>query len=340
MNLKNSIFSLFLSLVSVGGNTTLNAQIPLPATPPHGTQVSGQVTEGEKVSRFADYEEGFSQDVLILQILLERLNLSSNCVDGHWGKKTEVALMTWQLLNGKEATGIPTGEILKELGNESDALVLYTVTEEDRSDLTAIPADWTARSKLSSMGYSTVQERLAEKGHASYRAVQQLNPSVSWPDPPAGTTVILPNCDSPRSIRRKKAEIIRISLSRRELTVFDKDGGLIALFPCTIARNKAKRPEGTLTVKNVAEKPTYLYDPKAYHAKNPDSSKLIIPPGPNNPVGMAWVGLSKQGYGIHGTPQPERIGEEASMGCFRLANWNAVKLSKMIRLGISILVEE
>lgn len=294
--------------------------------------------------RFVNYERGFHEDVMAMQVLLDRQHLSCNCVDGFWGPRTEIAYMTWQLLNGKEADGIPTAEALEELGGMTNQIFqIYTVTQTDLDNLVNIPADWEGKSQLKSMGYRNVLEMLAEKGHTSIRTVQRLNPNLGlWPNPPVGTQVILPNCN-PVGKKRSRlpiADSMRISLSRREITLFDNNGKLIALFPCTIARSKSQRLEGELLVKNTADNPTYLYNPKLFNPNTTKTGKLIIPAGPNNPVGSAWVGLSKQGYGIHGTPEPERIGQAASHGCFRLSNWNAKKLIHMVYLQMPMLVEE
>ena len=125
-----------------------------------------------------------------------------------------------------------------------------------------------------------------------------------------------------------------------EITVFNSEGQLIALFPCSIAREKSKRPDGELVVKAVAPRPNYTYDPQLFEPGGAKRTKLVIPSGPNNPVGLAWIGLSLQGYGMHGTPIPEHIGRAESKGCFRLANWNAVKLMNMVEIGTPVVIEE
>lgn len=288
--------------------------------------------------RFDKFRSGFNIDTLALQVLLDRNNLSCNCVDGIWGARTEIALVTWQTLNGLPVTGIPDASVLQALGGATNILTRYTVTEADLTNsIAVVPAEWDERAKLSSLKYETIQEMLAEKGHTSQRAVERLNPGVAWPNPPPGTEVVVPDCTSSVSGR---AGSLRIALTRMEVTVFDADGKMIALFPCSIARDKSQRPNGELSVKNVAPNPTYLYDPQLFMPGGPKTSKLVIPPGPNNPVGLAWVGLSLQGYGVHGTPIPENIGRAESHGCFRLANWNAVKLIKMVRPGVPVVIEE
>jgi len=286
---------------------------------------------------FGGYESGFHPDVLSLQVLLDRLHLSCNCVDGVWGPRTEIALLTWQTLNGLPATGIPDASVLEALGGVGTVFTRYTVTEEDLASLGPVPESWVDRAALPALRYETLQEMLAEKSHLSQRTLQRLNPDAAWPNPPAGTELTLTDSNHAKP---PPAGSIRISLSRMEIAVYNTDGLLTALFPCSIAREKNRRPDGVLTVRTIAPTPNYTYDPQLFDPGGENTAKLIIPPGPNNPVGLAWIGLSLQGYGIHGTPIPENIGRAESKGCFRLANWNAVKLMKMVTPGIPVVIEE
>ena len=302
---------------------------------------SAALSSAHGAGRFSHYRHAFSYDTLALQVQLDRLNLSCNCIDGYWGARTEIALKTWQVLNGLPPTGIPDAKVLDALGGDTNVLKTVIVSASDYAGLVIIPASWKERSRLTSMNFSSVLERLAERSHATEGLLRRLNPSVQWPNPTVGTLVRLPACDVPGKRRPQQyANVLRISLSRMEITAFDTEGKLIALFPCSIAKEKAHRPAGELTVRNVAANPTYTYDPQLFTPGTKDKVKLLIPAGPNNPVGTGWIGLSRQGYGIHGTPSPDKIGQAASHGCFRLANWNANKLMHMVSTGVPILVEE
>jgi lipoprotein-anchoring transpeptidase ErfK/SrfK len=133
-----------------------------------------------------------------------------------------------------------------------------------------------------------------------------------------------------------------IRLADRVLEAFDPQTNLLAHFPCSIAQSFDKRPVGELHVQSIAPNPNYTFDPNGF----PESAearelrtKLLLPPGPNNPVGVAWIGLDKPGYGIHGTPNPEQVGRTESHGCFRLANWNAEYLVRMATVGMTVRVE-
>ena len=294
-------------------------------------------SQGPADRLFAGYRSGFHLDTLALQVQLDRQHLSCNCVDGVWGMRTEIALVTWQTLHGLPTTGIPDASVLEALGGNTNVLMRYTVTTNDLASIGPVPLAWEERAKLRSMTYETIQELLAEKGHTSQRAVERLNPGVAWPNPPAGTEVVLPDCTCTKP---ERATSLRIALTRMEITAFNDEGMLVALFPCSIAREQSQRPDGELAVKTVAPNPNYTYDPQLFEPGSSKKTKLVIPSGPNNPVGLAWIGLSLQGYGMHGTPLPEKIGRAESHGCFRLANWNAVKLLGMVRPGMPVVAEE
>jgi lipoprotein-anchoring transpeptidase ErfK/SrfK len=190
------------------------------------------------------------------------------------------------------------------------------------------------------MGYETIMEMYAERGHLTEGALRRLNPNVAWPNPPVGTLVRIPDFVYGLAARPAKASVLRVTLSRFEITAFDESGRLIALFPCSIAADKAKLPpEGELQVTTLIPNPDYTYTPDRV-SRGGRIVRRLFPPGPNNPVGTSWMGLTLPGYGIHGTPKPERIGCAESHGCFRLANWNAVRLRKMCETGTSVVVEK
>jgi lipoprotein-anchoring transpeptidase ErfK/SrfK len=129
------------------------------------------------------------------------------------------------------------------------------------------------------------------------------------------------------------AASIEVNLEQKTIRLFDADNKVMALFFCSIAKNKEKRPSGNATVITIAINPDYTFDPALWTDVHDVTHKLTIPPGPRNPVGLAWVGLSLPGYGMHGTPHPEQIGKTGSHGCFRLTNWDAVRLANMVSVG-------
>ena len=282
------------------------------------------------------------RQIIALQTLLDRQNFSCNCADGKLGSRSHAALRVFQKTRGLTVTGAPNAATLAALGELDTAFTSYTITADDHAQLTQNPPTWLGRSQVASLGYPTILEAVAERGHASQQAIRDLNPQVAvWPDPPAGTTLTIPDIGS--SEKLPHAARIRISLGNKLIRVFDDAGDQVAQFPCSIARDPAKREPCEISVAVVAPNPNYTFDP-ALFSDEPESAtiknKLIIPAGPRNPVGSAWVGLSKTGYGIHGTPKPEDIGKTESHGCFRLANWNAQKLLRMVDIGTPVSVEE
>jgi len=162
---------------------------------------------------------------------------------------------------------------------------------------------------------------------------------MNWTNLAAGAALQVPRID-PLPVARAARVVIR--LSRRTLEAFDERGTLLAHFPCSIAQRVDKRPVGELHVTVVAPNPDYTFDP-ALFSESPEArtikTKLKLAPGPNNPVGTAWIGLDRPGYGLHGTPVPEAVGRTESHGCFRLANWNAERLLKLAWAGMPVMVE-
>ncbi len=313
---------------------------PPPATPPAPPPpVISKPLPPHPVEPFPVQPQVLIDVAFAIQTRLDRDNLSSGGIDGRWGLKSEKALAAWQRKNGMPPTGKIDDAIIAALGNTNDVLTTYTITESDHASLTPFPSSWLERSQQERMGYSTIEELLAEKFHVYRATLRRMNPTATWPNPPAGTAVLGPSIKSRPLPPLSKIEI---RLEQKTLTAYDENGNLAAQFPCSIAADKTKRPVGeTLHVVVWAENPDYTFDP-ALFAEDPNAAaigrKLKIPPGPNNPVGMAWIGLDRPGYGIHGTPSPEDISRTESHGCFRMTNWDALKLVKAVKNGLPVAV--
>lgn len=273
------------------------------------------------------------------QVLLDREHFSPGGIDGRWGRKSENALAAWQKKHRLPITGTLDDATRAALGNTNGILTTYTITAADHAALTPYPSSWLARSQQERMGFASIEEMLAEKFHLYRATLRQLNPAAPWPNPPAGVILTVPSITS-----RPLPELSRIEirLEQRSLRAYDKQDQLVAHFPCSIAADKAKRPvHETLRVTVWAENPEYTFDPELF-SEDPEAAaigkRLRIPPGPNNPVGVAWIGLDRPGYGIHGSPAPEDISNTESHGCFRLTNWDARKLVHAVRNGLPVVV--
>lgn len=286
------------------------------------------------------------QRVLALQISLDRRGFSCNTLDGQCGRKTQVALATYCAVNGLAyVPGAEATAHARFFAGETNLFETVVVTAADHAACGRIPAAPAEKAQLATMGYESLAEMFAERGHCSVTLLRRLNPALAWPNPPAGARVVLPRT-TPVAVRGAsrrfplgEASVLRVSLARLEITAFDAAGRMIGLFPCSIAAEKSKRPPaGEVQVTALVPKPNYTYTaPRA--GSGGRIARHIYPPGPNNPVGTSWIGLSLPTYGIHGTPSPERIGRAESHGCFRLANWNAEKLRGMCDVGTSVVIE-
>lgn len=275
-----------------------------------------------------------------VQVFLDRENFSPGPIDGRWGPVSRGALRDWQFREGLKPTGELDELIVSRIPSPEDAFTIHTVTGDEHAELRPFPPHWRDRAALDRHGYETILEAVAEQYHASERFIRELNPGVAWPNPAPGTSLRVPKV---RPYARGRAERIEIRLSEKIMRVYGSQDRLIARFPCSIARLVEKRPVGTLQVVNIAIDPNYTFDPELFRGDVNAAGitrRLIIPPGPNNPVGVAWLGLNRPGYGIHGTPFPEDIGKTESHGCFRLANWNARKASEMVPIGTPVIVRE
>jgi lipoprotein-anchoring transpeptidase ErfK/SrfK len=279
------------------------------------------------------------RDVAEAQIALARLGLSSGSVDGRAGPQTASAVQAFQRIYHLTETGRLDPPTLETLLLTRAPFTNYVVTESDLSRLQPLSKTWSGKAQQTALEYETVLELVAEKSRAHPQFLRRLNPPEVFLEPAAGTNIIVPDTGLGEL---NPCAFITVALASRALEVFDSQSNLMAHFPCSIAQRVEKRPAGELHVASIAPNPNYTFDPALF----PESAeaiqlghKLVLPPGPNNPVGVAWIGLDKPGYGIHGTPLPEQVGRTESHGCFRLANWNAEHLLKIVRIGTPVYVE-
>jgi lipoprotein-anchoring transpeptidase ErfK/SrfK len=280
------------------------------------------------------------QTVLEAQIALVRQGISPGSIDGVAGAQTRSALMVFQRKKGLAPSGALDEETKAALLITPPAMTNYTVTAEDLARLMPVPKTWLEKSEQPRLDFETIGELLGEKSFSNPKLIRALNPNVNWANLPAGTVVTLPDVQYPSPPGR--AVLVRISLEDRVLEAFDDGSNLLVHFPCSIGRLAEKRPEGELRVTVIVIDPNYTMDPAVF-PESPEAQeigrKLIIPAGPNNPVGVAWIGLDRPGYGIHGTPAPEQVGRTESHGCFRLANWNADYLAHMVWVGMPVQID-
>jgi lipoprotein-anchoring transpeptidase ErfK/SrfK len=275
--------------------------------------------------------------ILEAQIALARRAISPGSIDGALGFQTQAAISVFQDTEGLPVTGELDTNTCAKLTLDASILTNYTVTTNDLESLQPLGATWLAKSQQSSLAYETELELVAEKSHSSPFLIKKLNPDVEWTNITAGTVLQIPDVTYPDP--DAKAAFVVIHLSDRYLEAFDDETNLMLHFPCSIAKKVEKRPVGELHVVVIIPNPNYTVDPELFPESDELKAighKLILPPGPKNPVGVAWMGLDKPGYGMHGTPNAQQVGRTESHGCFRLANWDATYLSGLVWVGMPV----
>lgn len=302
--------------------------------PPSSTDVTNRVPTPAPVPVTT------TDQIVAIQLALSRRGISSGAIDGVVGAQTRSAIRVFQREERLPVTGDLDAVTVERLAWEGPIYTNYVVVPDDLARLMPVPRTWLGKSSRDRLDYETILELVAERSHAHPRLVRQLNPGIDWDRVPPRTVVRVPDATRPPPATR--AALVRISLSERTLRAYDARGALLAHFPCSIARRVEKRPSGELHVVKLASQPNYRFDPDIFQESAEArriGRKLMIPAGPNNPVGTAWIGLDRPGYGIHGTPHPEEVGRTESHGCFRLANWNAEYLLKVAWVGMPVQVE-
>jgi lipoprotein-anchoring transpeptidase ErfK/SrfK len=309
--------------------TTNAAQIPIAQPVPLGEPARALPVDANVLT---------TERIAAYQVALERIHFSCGFIDGDQGMRTQRMLRAYQANRGLPVTGFLDPATRAAIGEPGEPFLTYTVTSDDVASIMPKPQTWREKAKATRLGYNDIWELLAEKFHCTRGYLKDLNPEVTTPV--AGSEIIGPKVFPAAPLPR--AASLHIYLGETSLEALDASGKVIAFFPCSIAKDKNKRPHGELTVKVLDDHPDYTFDPALFAdaAKAEGiTHKMRIPPGPRNPVGTTWVGLSLPGYGIHGTPDPEAISRTQSHGCFRLANWNAEKVLKMVDIGTPVDVE-
>jgi lipoprotein-anchoring transpeptidase ErfK/SrfK len=298
----------------------------------------------------AKLPRGVDRSILKAEVLLDRAGFSPGAIDGRDGDNFNKALTAFQRENVAEATGKLDDATWSRLaaGAPAPVLVQYEIAPDDVKGpfVARIPHRLEDMARLPRLAYAGPREALAEKFHMQEDLLRALNPRADFHR--AGTRILVANVmprpssattasASPRAgASGPKVARIEIDKPDRALRAFDADGHLVAFYPASIGSADKPAPSGSFKVKGVARDPAYHYDPKFAFKGVKTRHKLTVKPGPNNPVGSVWIDLTAPSYGIHGTPNPEKIGKTESHGCIRLTNWDALALARMVQKGTQV----
>jgi lipoprotein-anchoring transpeptidase ErfK/SrfK len=280
--------------------------------------------------------------VLKTQVYLDRLNFSVGALDGRWGKNSAISLWWFQRARGINAAepgalDEATFRALAGAAGGAPALVQKALTEDDvKGPFKTIPEDVYDQAKLDCLCYETLKEKLAERFHTTQEFLEQLNPNVKFGDLKAGDSLWVPNVREAITADRPDIARVQISIRGNTFNAFDAQGNLIFHSPTTLGSKYDPSPRETVEVKKITFDPHFHYQPKLFHEVPDDEPEANLSPGPNSPVGVVWVALSKPHFGIHGTGDPDSIGYASSHGCVRLTNWDANDVARRLAPGVKI----
>lgn len=323
-------------------------QAPPPAEPPATAETARPPATGSATAEEinaavwqappeTDAEQTVVAAVARAQVLLDRAGFSPGVTDGRFGENVRQAISEYQRQNDLTVDGQLSQALFDHLvaGSTADVVSRYVLTAEDVAGpfTPAIPRGLAEQANLDALGYRSASELLAERFHMDEQFLLALNPGADFSQ--AGTEIYITN---PRRAAIQ-GEVARIEVDAGEKAVraYAEDGTLLAFYPATIGSSENPSPDGAMTVNGVARNPTYTYDPSRLdYANDTVNRRLVIAAGPNNPVGAIWIDLSRDTYGIHGTPNPDIVGKNASNGCVRLTNWDVAHLAAAVRPGVEV----
>ena len=228
--------------------------------------------------------------------------------------------------------------------DSAEAVIEHTISRQDLAGpfVDKIPQDMVAKSKLKGMYYESPLQEFTGKYHASAALLQRLNPGQSFDG--VGQEILVPNVETPPAGRA--ASVVVTGLDTKDpvrsasVEALDSAGKVLFYAPANIGGAHDPLPVGEWKVTDIVHNPWYSYNPDLFWDPEDPNTTAKIAPGPNGPVGLVWIGISKPHYGMHGAADPQLIGRAHSDGCVRMTNWDALELAKLVEVSTPVIMKE
>ena len=270
------------------------------------------------------------------QVLLSRRSISPGVIDGVDGENFRKAVAQFRRQEKLRESDELDEVAWRGLGGDTvqDVVVEYKLSDKDADYDFAddIPRDYAKQAKMKRLSYTSPQEMLGERFHMSEKLLMELNPGQPFTE--AGSRIYI--VSGGRSLQKGGAKRVDAVKSTGMVVVYGEGDTILASYPATIGSKNTPSLSGQYTVTRIARNPNYTYDPEKNFQQGKNDETLVLPPGPNNPVGTVWIALSEPTFGIHGTPEPSQVSKTTSHGCVRLTNWDVEELADVVRPGVPV----